>query len=303
MGLDKEDAECYISEHAPCKTKKNGKKLKTHWKNRIFAIILMEFLVAGALCSGAGNETPRPGGDSGVRVELRTDDAEKFSRIDRLQRELAGRDAELAALRAENAALKSAGNASRRELLELLTKYQRENGSFRSLQLVLADALSNGKVQGASHREDQLNSALRKTIEHGGALALSSSRLSELADESLKSSTLPPEKRSELALAADRVRKDVRGFLSTSGVMRIDRKLDKCRILAVDHDLAMVVLPVGQVHGAFNGLLFRAGKKPTTLKVVSVRPFVAAAVVVSGDIAELSPGTEAAAARTERQGK
>ncbi len=285
------------------KDKKNEKKLKIEWKNFIRHIILMEFLIAGVLCFGADSRKPDSPDSSGVKVVLRTEDAEKFSEISRLRRELAEKSAEVTRLRVENAALKSENASSRQELLELLNKYQRENGSFRSLRLVLADALSNGKVQSADHREEQLTAALRKTIENGGALALSSSRLSELADESLKHSSLPPVKQSELALAAEKVRRDVRSFLSTSGVMGTDRKLDKCRILAVDHDLAMVVLPVGQVHGAFNGLLFQAGKKPTTLKVVSVRPFVAAAVVVSGDIAELSPGMEAAAARTERQGK
>ena len=76
------------------------------------------------------------------------------------------------------------------------------------------------------------------------------------------------------------------------------KPVDRCRILAVNADLGFVVLPVGFVHGIFNGLTFyvpgkTAGAKPMVLRVFATRNSVAAAQVVDGDVRTLSPGSEA----------
>jgi hypothetical protein len=74
-----------------------------------------------------------------------------------------------------------------------------------------------------------------------------------------------------------------------------DGTLRKCRILAVDQKLSIVILSVGSARGAFPGLIYRTGKNGATrLRIVHVRPFVAAAAVLSGNIADLAPGMEAA---------
>jgi hypothetical protein len=74
--------------------------------------------------------------------------------------------------------------------------------------------------------------------------------------------------------------------------------VSKCRVLAVNHELNFVVLPVGYTHGVFNGLILyvpgkTAGAKPIVLRVFTTRSNVAAARVVEGDIRTLSPGREA----------
>ena len=72
--------------------------------------------------------------------------------------------------------------------------------------------------------------------------------------------------------------------------------IEKSRILAVERDLQAVILPVGSVHGAFNGLIFTvSGKETNRLKVVLTRPFISMAVVLSGSMDEISPGMEVAA--------
>jgi hypothetical protein len=63
----------------------------------------------------------------------------------------------------------------------------------------------------------------------------------------------------------------------------------------VDQKLSIVILSVGSARGAFPGLIYRTGKNGATrLRIVHVRPFVAAAAVLSGNITDLAPGMEAA---------
>ena len=72
--------------------------------------------------------------------------------------------------------------------------------------------------------------------------------------------------------------------------------LRTCRILAVDRELRVAILSVGSIKGAFAGMIYHVGKdRQEQLKLVSVRPSVAAAVLVRGSIENLSPGMEAAA--------
>ena len=72
--------------------------------------------------------------------------------------------------------------------------------------------------------------------------------------------------------------------------------LRTCRILAVNRELSIVVLSVGSVKGAFAGMIYRVGKdRQIQLRVVSVRPYAAAAEVVKGTIGDLAPGMEAVA--------
>ena len=75
--------------------------------------------------------------------------------------------------------------------------------------------------------------------------------------------------------------------------------LRTCRILAVDSELSIVVLSVGSAKGVFTGMIYRVGKdRPIQLRVVAVRPYVAAAEVVKGSIGDLAPGMEAVAGET-----
>ncbi len=267
--------------------------MKKNWKKVILYAILLDLIAAGVVYSGEESDSARVEKRSGVRVSVDSKDAELFDRISSLRQDNASAGAEVGRLRAEYAAHRRECMRVRNELLELIDKYQKENENFRLLRLLLADAIDKGNVQGVLHREEQLGAAVRNLSSEGMALALSVLSFSEIAERELKKDPAGKAGSPEMALAVDRLRTQSRNFISTAGAVQNKESLQKCRILAVNRELSMVVLPVGQVHGAFNGLLFTAGKKPVTLKVVSVRPFVAAAVVVSGDISELSPGTEA----------
>ena len=74
------------------------------------------------------------------------------------------------------------------------------------------------------------------------------------------------------------------------------------RILALNRDLGLVVLPVGLNHGVFNGLtMYPVGDRSTELRIISVRPNVSGAIVVAGDINRLSSGQELRADREKTE--
>lgn len=274
--------------------KKSRKKIFLNWKNRFGAVILFNLALCGGLVSAA-EETPA-GSDSGggVTVRVRPEDAQRLQDLERLRRELETAKAGLFALETENAKLRESTRKSRDELIELTNKYQEQNEQYRQLRLVLADALASGKVRSVGEREEQLLRTVSDTAESGGELAVRAVQFCELADEIMRELPVGSVRQAELRLKAGELKASSRRFISLTAGEASDSTLEKCRILAVNPELSLVVLSVGSVHGAFHGLVYYVGKEDTVrLRVVGIRPFVAAAAVVSGEIDKLTPGMEA----------
>lgn len=177
--------------------------------------------------------------------------------------------------------------------------YQMQNGRYRRLQLVLSGALAGEKVRSAGEREEQLLKALADTAMNGGSLAMKTVQFCERMENELRELPVGKVRQAELQLMLEDMKRDSRRFIGQTSPRDGGNRLEKCRILAVNRELSIVILPVGTVHGAFYGLVYRVGKDQAELRVVGVRPFVAAARVVSGRIEDLSPGMEAAATKQQ----
>ncbi len=273
--------------------KKYRKNPVSRWQKAAGAIILYNLIICGGVSAVADNEFPDDGGFSGVRVRVRPEDAQRQQQLDTLRREAAETAKSLARLEQENRSLREAGQRSQRELIEITNQYQRQNEQYRQLRLVLSGALASGQVRGAGEREEQLLRAMNDAAESGRALALKTVEFCELVEAQTGDQPLGKVKQAEIRLRADELKRESRRFISLTAAEKDEQSLEKCRILAVDRELSVVVLPVGTVHGAFNGLMYYIGKDEAALRVVSVRPFVAAAQLVSGDIDAIAPGMEA----------
>jgi hypothetical protein len=158
--------------------------------------------------------------------------------------------------------------------------------------------LANGKLPKASVREARLVEAIDRIIKSGRELAILSVEFCNEADAIVKSLPAGNLEGVRLRLKIDEVRSASRKFSAMSDWQLDVKPVEKCRILAVNADLGFVVLPVGFVHGVFNGLNFyvpgkTAGATPVRLTVIATRSLVAAAKVADGDIRTLSPGSEA----------
>ena len=273
--------------------KKYRKNPVSRWQKVAGAVILYNLIICGGVSAVASSEFPDDGGFSGVRVRVRPEDAQRQQELDALRREAAEAAKSLARLEQENRSLREAGQRSQRELIEITNKYQKQNEQYRQLRLVLSGALASGQVRSAGEREEQLLRAMNDTAESGRALALKTVEFCELVEAQTGDQPLGKVKQAEIRLRADELKSESRRFIALTAAEKDEQSLEKCRILAVDRELSVVVLPVGTVHGAFNGLMYYVGKDEAALRVVSVRPFVAAAQLVSGNIDAIAPGMEA----------
>ena len=189
-------------------------------------------------------------------------------------------------------ALKNEQKMLHNELIEIIDRYRKQNESYRRLQLSIAATLASGELKGAGKREDQLVTALATVSENGRKLALKTIEFCEYVDSILDKMPLGKLQKAALQLRNEELKTESRKFCSLADPALSRETVEGCRLLAVNDDLKIAVLPVGAVHGVFNGLYFYDGKGKVKLKVITVRPFISAAVLDKGSINDLTPGME-----------
>ena len=178
------------------------------------------------------------------------------------------------------------------ELIEIIDRYRKQNESYRRLQLSIAATLASGELKGAGKREDQLVTALATVSENGRKLALKTIEFCEYVDSILDKMPLGKLQKAAIQLRNEELKTESRKFCSLADPALSQETVEGCRLLTVNDDLKIAVLPVGAVHGVFNGLYFYDGKGKVKLKVIAVRPLISAAVLEKGSINDLTPGME-----------
>ena len=207
-------------------------------------------------------------------------------------------------LELENESLRESRADLRAELIEIKEKFNRQNESLRQLRLWLAGVPAEGTVRKTGRREEQLVGVLAELSKSGGELALDAVTFCDLVRALLREVPIGKVRQgAEIRLKLDSLARSARRFIALTGPETAAENgadpLRTCRILAVDSELSIVVLSVGSAKGVFTGMIYRVGKdRPVQLRVVAVRPYVAAAEVVKGSIGDLAPGMEAVAGET-----
>ena len=263
-----------------------------------FILNILAVCGAGMACAG---ETVSGGGNAvDAVVRIRPDDAERLKELNRL-REQAVRDAEkMKRLELELGASKETAARLEAELIEQKLKFQAEDERFRQLRLWLAGVQAEGTVRKAGEREAQQLQAIGKLSNDGVGLALDAVDFCGRVQLLLRELPIGKVRQAEIQLRLDDLVRKSRRFIAMAEVPKGTDQgigaLRTCRVLAVDRELRVAVLSVGSVKGAFAGMIYHVGKdRQEQLKLVSVRPSVAAAVLVRGSIENLSPGMEAVA--------
>ena len=185
------------------------------------------------------------------------------------------------------------------ELLEIRKQLEKQNRENLALRLWLAGVPAEGTVRKDGKREDQLLKSMGFLLKSGNELALKTTAFCEEVRKLLKEVPLGKVRQADILLklefASEAAQRMIGLMEYELSAGKNDGTLRKCRILAVDQKLSIVILSVGSARGAFPGLIYRTGKNGATrLRIVHVRPFVAAAAVLSGNITDLAPGMEAA---------
>ncbi len=247
----------------------------------------------------AGRRSPESAEAVGERAETLKEvgggDAKAGGETEALKREIAGLKLKVETGEAENAALRSELDLVRTGLGELLDKLQEKDRRLQSLELKYA-ALLEPEGTGGGEREVRLMERLDELAKRGEALARSLSEFCRQADSLLSASGVDELRKAQFLVSRDTLLGELRKFSVASGNVEVECPevpFESTRVFSVNRDLGLVVLPVGINHGVFHGLrLYGVGKAPVQLRIVSVRPFVSGAVVISGDIADVTGGME-----------
>lgn len=201
----------------------------------------------------------------------------------------AGENAELSRLRNENRHL-------RQELDRLHKELASRDNDILKFRLWLASSVDSGKLQTASDRELQLTEILKEFVARSNRLLGHISGVDKKIRELLKELPISPARQARMLLQLEQMERLSLNLSAIAGVYEEsgDRSaLENIRVVAVDRNLETAVLSVGSVHGVFPGLLCQSKQKNgLLLRVISVRPWVCAAVPVRGSIAQVSPGME-----------
>lgn len=272
---------------------KKMSKFKTmQWKSGTFVLILYALLFPCVQTQGAGDRSAKAATSARMTVKVKLKDAERFGRIEKLRKELGESQRKLAELTGKYRGLEKDHKLLRKELIEIMKNFQAQNDSYRRLQLSIAATMASTKMEAATYREGQLVHTLNDTFDNSRTLALRAIEFCDLVDSLLKQMPIGKIQKAEISLRIDELKKGARKLTTLTDLKLRQKPVDRCRILAVNKDLQVVVLPVGSVHGVFIGLNFYNGKSKATLKVIMVRPFISAAVIAEGNIESMTPGME-----------
>lgn len=207
---------------------------------------------------------------------------------------------EISKLRMENRRLRLELDRLRGKLTEKENDLQK----FRHWLAITADA---GKLQTVSEREMQLTNILKETVKRSNRLLSHISGVETLFRDLLKELPLGPARQARLLLQLEQMERYALQLSSIAGVFEESTSrqfLENVRVVAVNRELDTVVLSIGSVHGVFPGLLFQSKRDGRLrLRVISVRPWVCAAVPVSSSAEQFTPGMEFTIAHRARPGE
>ena len=201
----------------------------------------------------------------------------------------AGESGEVSALQAENQRLRQEVDRLHKELAE-------RDQDVLKFRLWLASAMDSGKMLSVSERELQLTEILKEFVSRSNRLLGHISGVDKKIRELLKELPISPARQARMLLQLEQMERFALNLSAIAGATEEAEDktaLENIRVVAVDRKLETAVLSVGSVHGVFPGLLCQAKqKKDVILRVISVRPWVCAAVPVRGGMAQVVPGME-----------
>lgn len=265
---------------------------KKQWTFGVFVLILYALPLFGAQAPETGNQRGDAQNSPQMTVRVRFKDAKKLDQLTELRKELGEAQREMAKLTGKYRGLEKDHELLRKELIETTKNFQTQNESYRRLQLSIAATIASSKMEAATFREGQLAQTLNDVFDNSRTLALRSVEFCEFVDSLLKQMPIGKVQKAEITLRIEELKKGARKMTTLADLEFRQKPVDRCRILAVNKDLQIVVLPVGSVHGVSIGLNYYIGKT-AQLRIIMVRPFVSAAVPEKGNIESLAPGMEA----------
>lgn len=187
----------------------------------------------------------------------------------------------------------------RRDNSELRTEIiamEKELSFYR--QWLAGIAVDHGNMS-ASGRERRALNALDELSRRGNVLTLAAAAVNDEIKQVWNFIDIDPVKKARLQLRIDELEKAVFRFTALS--IPGDDSIKKCRILAVNRELDIIVLSAGTNSGIAPGMVFYADNDSgIRLRVIGVRVEGAAAELLSGEWKDVIPGMSVSALKVEK---
>ena len=191
--------------------------------------------------------------------------------------------AELAFRESENAAL-------RKELIETLDKYSTQAGRMRRMEASSAGTIETLEPVYTGTREMELAADLLTCI---SSMKKASAVITAFADDlsnRLPELTLDQVETAKIRIQIDHLRNAAMDLARLASPPAKPGRPGAHRILELDSRSKLVILNGGYRDGVREGLTLKYGE--VVLKIIAVRNFVSAAVVISGKFEDLAVGVE-----------
>lgn len=242
---------------------------------------------------------------SGMKVDLEAELTVLKRETKRRQDEINGLKAEIAKLKndasksttelqAENSLLAETNQNLRNELLDTLERCARLSDRVKRMEQSAAGVLETLAPVYAGVRETELAEALDLTTKSGMKLVAKSTNVCEMLYPKIEKLGLADVDKARLRVALDALSAENQRFARLSVPSVLPEQFKKCRVLEVCEKPEVIILNAGYRDGVRVNMSLQAGTdaSPCVLRVVAVRSFVAAAVVVKGNGGELGVGQE-----------
>lgn len=254
---------------------KREKKLKKNWNFFEIGVILI------ALCGMF-----LPG--------LRAEDYDCNRKIAKLQAEIERLKKENAELRVTNGRLKASsqeeGSVLRKELIETLDKYSTQAGRLKRLEMSAAGTIETLEPVYMGAREMELEADLKQCAESIGRLSVEVLRYCEETNAVLSRNVSNPLEAARMRLKLEALKELAMKSALLAKPAVVPEKLESCRIYELNEKPELVILSAGYRNGVRMGLILRTEK--VAMKVIAMRNFTSAAVVIEGSFRDLAPGME-----------
>lgn len=202
-----------------------------------------------------------------------------------------GHEREIISLGEENAVL-------RKELISALDELSATAEKLKKYERSAASIIETLSPVYVSVRESELAESLELVMSSGNRLAAKSADVCSVLLPKLKDFGMGDVAEAKLRLMLEELVALNGAFAKLTLENVPSGSFEKCRILEVNEPLGVVILSAGYRDGVRANMTLTLERNPAIqLKVVSVRPFVSAAVVVEGTLKGLVPGSTVSTSR------
>jgi len=190
--------------------------------------------------------------------------------------------------------VKSEKEILRKILANVLLKAEEKEKAHERLKLSVAGALSNENLE-EFNRNININllKDLKKNSAEGEKLVSNVFKFCSYMYGEIDKLSIKNEDKVRLKVRIDELKSSAGKFgllVNRPGKDEVEHK--NYRVLVISDELQVVVISVGFLDGIRTGLVMRTKRADDALlKVIAVRAYVCAAIVIEGELENISPGT------------